>query len=126
MTPVIRDPDPAAKGNTPRVETARFGRSFGSAPLLEGEIQIPGKASRHICPISPTPKESVDEGVKVVRTWPRLSGIFGEKGDTRYASSSCYAMLAEALSDMLVVLAMLCLGMGGAGGGGGGVCRSTR
>ena len=73
----LNEADPAVNGYTPRVETARFGRSFGSAPLLEGEIQIPGKPSRHICPISPTPKEPVDEGVKVVRTWPRLSGISG-------------------------------------------------
>ena len=64
----LNEADPAVNGYTPRVETARFGRSFGSAPLLEGEIRIPGKRPRRICSISPTPKESVDEEVKVVRT----------------------------------------------------------
>ena len=61
-------PVPALRGYRLGSKTVDFGRTFGPAPLLEGEIQIPGKPSRHICPISPTPKESIDEGVKVVRT----------------------------------------------------------
>ena len=57
----LNEADPAVKGYTPRVETARFGRTFGPAPLLEGETAIPRKRPRHNCSIFPTAEESIDK-----------------------------------------------------------------